>query len=327
MPFCAVVMPTYNRARRTAAAVRSVLAQTEGDFELWVVDDGSTDDTRAVLAQFKDPRLHLVFNNVNQGQHVCRNQAIKASQSPWIAFLDSDDLFLPERLSRLKAAAEARPKTGFWFTNAYVHRYGRIIGLLFNPKRDIPEGKVPGYFAVGDRKLPYVTTTVMLRREAFDKTGFFRRDLRILEDTELYARMLGDGLEVGVLRDPLAVRFLHEGQITRDYWRDYMEALEALHSGNPPPQVEAQAKRDLALEVAEYLWRALKPKEAREFLLKELGASARKTNLFRRTYLPFSILKLGRSSRELYLRARHHPALAGPRLRAVYRAIKPWLSS
>ncbi|MBI3551268.1 MAG: glycosyltransferase family 2 protein [Elusimicrobia bacterium] len=324
-PSVSVVIPTYNRARRAAAALRSVLAQTDGDFECWVVDDGSTDDTRTVLSAFKDPRLHLVFNGTNQGQHVCRNQAIRASSAPWIAFLDSDDLFLPERLCRLRQACESRPKTGFWFTNAYIHRYGRIIGTLFDPARAIPEGKVPGWYAVGDKHLPYVTTTVMVRREAFEKTGYFRRDLRILEDTELYARMLKDGLEVGAVREPLAVRFLHEGQITRDYWRDYMEALEALHSGSPHAKVEAQIKRELAFEVGEYLWRALKPDQARAFLLEALGEGARRTALYRRTFLPPALLSVGRAGRELYLRLRHHPMLAGPELRGVYRTIAPWL--
>jgi glycosyltransferase involved in cell wall biosynthesis len=325
MAFCAVVIPTYNRSRRTAAAVRSVLAQVEKDFECWVVDDGSTDDTRAVLSQFKDPRLHLVFNNENQGQHACRNQAIRASQAPWIAFLDSDDLFLPERLWVLRQASEGYPHNGFWFTNAYVHRYGRIIGTLFDPKRHIPEGKLPGYYAIGDKHLPYVTSTVMIRREAFEKTGYFRRDLRILEDTELYARMLNDGLHVGVLREPLAVRFLHDGQITRDYYRDYMEALEALRSAEAPAKVAAQIKRALALEVAEYMWRSLKPEEARSFLIQELGPGARRTALFHRTFLPPALLSAGRWSREVFLRLRHHPSLAPWSIKRVYRTIAPWL--
>jgi len=327
MPFVAVVIPTYNRARQAAAALRSVLAQTEKDFECWVVDDGSTDDTREVLSRFSDPRLHLVFNGANQGQHACRNQAIHASTAPWIAFLDSDDLFLPDRLHRLRQAAESRPKTGFWFTNAYVYRYGRIIGHLFPPERHITEGRVPGYYAVGERHLPYVTSTVMVRRSAFEKTGYFRRDLKILEDTELYARMLKDGLEVGVVRDPLAVRFLHEGQITRDYWRDYSESLEALRAGEPPPKVEAQFKRELAIEVAGYLWRAMKPEQARAFLVEALGKSAYRTEMYRRTFVHPALLSLGRKSRELYLRLRHHPRLAGPKLREVYRTIDPWLTA
>ncbi len=322
MAFVSVVIPTYNRARRVAAAVRSVLAQSERDFECWVIDDGSTDGTRSELSAFKDNRLRLAFHENNRGQHACRNEAIRLSHAPWIAFLDSDDLFLPERLKSLRQAAEERPAAGFWFTNAYVHRYGRIIGTLFDHRREIPEGRLPGYYAVGSRYLPYVTSTVMIRREAFDKTGLFREDLSILEDTELYARMLKDGLEVGVIREPLAVRFLHGGQITRDYRRDYVEALEALKAGQPPAQVQASAQEALACEVAEYLWRAFKPCEARDFMLEALGESARGTGLYWRTFLPAAFLRGLGKCRELYLRARHHPALASSQLREAYRAIE-----
>ena len=183
-----------------AAAALSVLAQTEKDFECFIVDDGSTDDTGRVLGALpKDSRLKLLRMEKNGGQHACRNRAIKLSQGRFVTFLDSDDLYLPGRLAAFRRAAEERPAAGFWFSNAYVHRFGRVQGTLFDPARSIPQGKVPGWYAVGDKFLPYVTTNVAIRREAFDKHGVFREDLRILEDTELYARMLGGGLEVAGL--------------------------------------------------------------------------------------------------------------------------------
>jgi glycosyltransferase involved in cell wall biosynthesis len=257
-PLFTVVMPTFNRAASTAAAVRSVLAQTDARWELIVADDGSTDGTRAALSGFTDPRVRFFWNEKNRGQHACRNQSIRAAKGEWIAFLDSDDLFMPERLARLAAAIASRPSAGFWFTNSYLHRWNRLIGLLFDPAREIPEGKVPGWYAVGDRWLPYVTTMVCVRKSAFEKTGFFREDLRILEDTELYARMFADGLEVGVLREPLAVRFVHEGQITRDHDRDFLESMEALKNSGAPAEVAAEHRARIAREVAGYLWKSLK---------------------------------------------------------------------
>ncbi|MEE8425083.1 MAG: glycosyltransferase family A protein, partial [Elusimicrobiota bacterium] len=275
MPYFSVVLPTYNRARMAAAAILSVLGQSERDFELIVVDDGSTDNTAAVLAKLpKDERLRVLSMEKNQGQHKCRNRAIREARGEFVTFLDSDDLYLPERLAEFRRAAEGRPGTGFWFSNAYQRRYGRVIGRLFEPGREIPEGKVPGWYAVGDEFLPYVTTNVAIRREAFDRYGFYREDLKILEDTELYARMLGGGLEVGAISTPLSVRALHEGQITGDYQRDFTKSLEALKAGNPPPEEAARKRRELAIEIATYLWKGLKPKEARELLKKELGEDA-----------------------------------------------------
>lgn len=290
-PFFSVVIPTFNRSRMAAAAALSVLAQTEKDYECFVVDDGSTDDTGRVLGALpKDPRLKLLRMERNSGQHACRNRAIKLARGRFVTFLDSDDLYLPERLAAFRRAAEERPSAGFWFSNAYVHRFGRVQGTLFDPARSIPQGKVPGWYAVGDKFLPYVTTNVALCREAFERHGVFREDLRILEDTELYARMLGGGLEVGVLPEPLSVRFLHEAQITRDYERDYQEALIALDAGAPPPDEREARRREIALEVATYLWKDARPGQARGFLLRELGAQARSLGLYRRTFLPAALL-------------------------------------
>ncbi len=303
-PLFSVVMPTYRRAASTAAAVRSVLAQADARWECLVVDDGSGDGTQAALSGFADPRLRFFWNGKNRGQHACRNQAIREARGEWIAFLDSDDLFLPERLSKLAAAISTRPSVGFWFTNAWVHRWDRLIGPLFDANRTIPEGKVPGWYAVGDRWLPYVTTMVCVRKSAFEKTGFFREDLRILEDTELYARMFTDGLEVGVLREPLAVRFIHEGQITRDHQRDFLESMEALNSSGAPAPVAAAHRVRVAREVAGYLWRSLKPAEARALLERELGPAVRATALWRATFIPTAVLALARDARAAWMRLR-----------------------
>jgi glycosyltransferase involved in cell wall biosynthesis len=315
VPFFSVVVPTYNRAGQVAAAVRSVLAQTDRDFECLVVDDGSTDGTREVLSRFDDTRLKLIFNEKNRGQHACRNQAIRLAEGEWIAFLDSDDVFLPARLAALRLNIHQQPLTGFLFTNAYIHRYGRIIGLLFDPARDIPEGVVPGYYAVGDAFLPYVTTMVAIRREAFARFGYFREDLRILEDTELYARMLDGGLEVGALRQPLAVRFLHEGQITRDHLKDFEESMIALNSSGAPPEQMIRVRLKVAAEVAEYLWRSGRSDEARDLWRRELGSMP--LPFFLKTALPGPALGLLRQARRLYLSARFHPAMAPQEYRNI----------
>jgi|CXWL01.1.fsa_nt_gi glycosyltransferase involved in cell wall biosynthesis len=324
-PFFSVVIPTYNRAGQAVAAVKSVLWQTEGDFECLVVDDGSRDDTRARLERIKDPRLHCVFNTVNQGQHACRNQAIRGAKSDWIAFLDSDDLFLPRRLEEVRAAISGRPSAGFWFTNSYVYRYNRIIGTLFDPARPIPEGRLPGYYALGETYLPYVTTMVVVRRDAFLKTGYFRQDLRMLEDTELYTRMIGGGLEVGALRQPSAVRFLHEGNITQDHRLGFVESVEALRVAGLPAEKEADLRKKFAWDGAEYFWKSLRPELARELLLKEVGPEAQNSPFYLKTFIPTPLLRATKAARKAYLQIRHHPLLSAPEVRDVYRQIEPLL--
>ncbi len=310
MPFFSVIIPTYNRSRMAAAAVLSVLAQTEEDFECFVVDDGSTDDTQAVLAKLpRDPRLKLLRMEKNGGQHICRNRAIGEAAGEFVTFLDSDDLYLPRRLSEFKKAALERPAAGFWFSNAFSVRNGKIVGALFDPSREIPQGRVPGYYAVGDAYLPYVTTNVAIRREAFQRFGVFREDLRILEDTELYARMLKGGLEVGSIAQPLSLRFLHEGQITRDYERDFQESMIALDSAGAYPDVRERRKREIGLEVAGYLWKSGEPARSRAFLKKELGITGGLA--YWRTFLPKPILDALRSLRALALSAGGSCSLPG----------------
>ncbi len=322
-PLFSVVLPTYNRARMAASAVLSVLGQTEEDFELLVVDDGSTDDTQEVFARLpRDPRLSFKRMPGNRGQHVCRNDAIRRAAGRFVTFIDSDDFYLPDRLRAFRKAAQRRPETGFWFSNAYVKRYGAVIGTLFDPAREIPEGKVPGYYAVGDEFLPYVTTNVAVRREAFDRFGLYREDLKILEDTELYARMLAGGLAVGAIKEPLAVRMLHEAQITGDYQRDFEEALVALEAGNPPEDVASAKRRELAVEVAAYLWKGLEPAKARSLLLKELGDDAASHPLYKKTFLPRGALWAGKGLRRLYLTLRYSALLAPAEFRRVDRTIR-----
>jgi glycosyltransferase involved in cell wall biosynthesis len=326
-PFFSIVCPNYSRARQVCAAVRSALWQTCPDFEMIVVDDGSKDDSAARLSAIKDPRLKLLLNKTNAGQHAARNQAIKAARGEWIAFLDNDDLYLPRRLETMRREIERRPEVGFWFSNAYVHRYGRIVGTLFDPRREIPQGKVPGYYAVGDRFLPYVTTVVVVRRAAFEKTGYFRTDLKMLEDTELYARMLEGGLPVGAVREPLAVRTLHEGNFTRAHKLGFVESIEALKNSNPPPDVEAGIRRRFVEDGAVYFLKSGEPELARELLLKELGEEAKSSPLYLRTFIPAPALKAAKALRKGWLRLRHHPALASRELKEVYRLIDPLLSA
>ncbi|MCX5797021.1 MAG: glycosyltransferase family A protein [Elusimicrobia bacterium] len=325
-PFFSVVVPTYNVARMCAAAVLSVLAQSEGDFELFVVDDGSTDETPRLLSRLPgDPRLHLVRMERNSGQHACRNRAIRMARGRFVTFLDSDDLYLPGRLEAFRRAAEARPAAGFWFSNAYLRRFGRVISRLFDPGRAIPQGRVPGWYAVGDKFLPYVTTNVAVRREAFTRHGLFREDMRILEDTELYARMLAGGLEVGAIPEPLSVRTMHEAQITRDHETTFREAVMALEAGGPGPAERELRWRELVLETSTYFLKEGRPDQARQFLTRQLGEQARGLTLYRLSFVPAAALIWLKRLRRAALELRYSEAFAPEEYRAVERTIAPWL--
>lgn len=326
-PFFSVVIPSYNRARMLRTALRSVLEQTLRDWECWVVDDGSTDETQKALQEFStDPRFKTLRNPENLGMNASRNLALDRAQGRFATFLDSDDLWLPGRLEAFKLRLERSPEAGFVFSNAYLFRFGRIVGTLFEPERPIPEGHVPGHYAIGAGRLPYVTTNVSIRRDAFDRWGGFRTEMRTL-DTELYARFLAKGLEVAAIHEPLAVRRLHGEQLTDRYRENFSEAMQALAASGAGPEDAARLRREVACDVALYLVKAGRPGEARAFLEETLGGEALGTAAWRLGSVPPVLLGLARILKRLYLGLRHHPALAGGAARDVLRWLEPRLKA
>ena len=95
-----IIMPSYNTGRFIKESIESVLAQTYSNWELIIVDDCSTDNTDEIVAQFTDERIKYLKNEVNSGAAVSRNRALREAKGKWIAFLDSDDLWLPEKLEK-----------------------------------------------------------------------------------------------------------------------------------------------------------------------------------------------------------------------------------
>ncbi len=119
MPFFSVVIPSYNRSDMTVDAINSVLGQTFPDFEIIVVDDGSTDDTEQVLRSFGDRiRYH---KQTNAGVAAARNQGISLSSGHYICYLDSDDLWHPEKLAIYKSAIDSHPEIAFFFSDFHKH--------------------------------------------------------------------------------------------------------------------------------------------------------------------------------------------------------------
>lgn len=326
-PEFSVILPTYNRARMLRSALKSVLWQDDPGWECLVVDDGSTDATPAVLEEFAaDPRVVVLRSSRNQGMNASRNMAVERARGRFVTFLDSDDLWLPRRLSAFGARAAKSPDAGFLFSNAYLWRFGRIIGTLFDPAHAIPEGAVPGHYAVGERYLPYVTTNVAIERGAFRRFGPFKTEMKTL-DTELFARFLAGGLRVAVLPEPLSVRRIHGEQLTDRYVENFRESLLALESSGASAEIRDRLKRELCREVALYLVKAARPAEARAFLKNELGADAAADGTYLLTRLPPAALRSAAAARRLWLTLRHRRPFASAGTRAVYRLIDPLLKA
>lgn len=130
MPFFTVVIPTFNRADKLAAAIRSVLEQTFQDFELLVMDDGSTDDTEKMVSSFSDTRVRYEWAPNSGGPATPRNRGIDAASSPWITFLDADDIWYPSRLLEVVQAISQNPEADVFCHNEMLHVVGNEKTLL-----------------------------------------------------------------------------------------------------------------------------------------------------------------------------------------------------
>lgn len=193
-----VIIPTHNRADVLGRAIGSVLDQTWPDFELIVVDDGSTDHTQTVLAEFDDPRL-TGMHQENKGVSAARNLGIAASSGRHIALLDSDDWWLPDKLARQVAFMH---ESGFSISQ--TDEVWIRDGVRVNPKRK--HSKPAGWFLERSLDLCLISPScVMYSRELWDELGPFDERLPACEDYSLWLRVCGR-YPVGLVPEALTIK-------------------------------------------------------------------------------------------------------------------------
>lgn len=211
MPRVTVVIPTYNRAQFIAEAIQSVLEQTFRDFELIVVDDGSTDDTAAVVSRFTDPRLRYIYQT-NQERSAARNHGLRLARGEYVAFLDSDDVWLPAKLEHQVALLDARPAMGLVYTGAYIFE-GQCT---FMEQRPRCRGEVLKALLMEDNVVCGSASTALVRRACFDSVGSFDENLRACEDWDMWLRLAAGGYEFDFVPQPLARCRVHGTNTQKD---------------------------------------------------------------------------------------------------------------
>jgi glycosyltransferase involved in cell wall biosynthesis len=178
-----VIIPTFNRAQRMARAITSVLYQTFTNYELIVVDDGSSDETSETLARFHSSITHLT-HGMNTGVSAARNTGIKASGAPFIAFLDSDDYWLPNKLLEQVTFFENHPEAVACQTQELWIKNGRRV----NPRtKHLKRGG--DIFEASLRLCLVSPSAVMVRRSLFSEVGLFDETFPVCEDYDLWLRI------------------------------------------------------------------------------------------------------------------------------------------
>jgi glycosyltransferase involved in cell wall biosynthesis len=188
----------------------SVLSQTWRDFELFVIDDGSTDGTENLpVLKSPDPRLHYLRSPKNRGVSHARNLGISRSSAPWIAFLDSDDEWLPRKLEKQMAYTTAHPALAIHQTKEYWIRNGLRVNL---PKTH--EKMAGDLFAASLKRCMITPSSVIIKRELLERTGGFNESFTACEDYDLWLRITCCH-EIGLVDEYLLRRFGgHEDQLS-----------------------------------------------------------------------------------------------------------------
>jgi len=207
-PRVSVIIPTYNRAWSLHEAVQSVLKQTYTDYEIIVVDDGSTDETATLLHNYGSV---IAMHQPRQGVSAARNQGVRAARGELLAFLDSDDFWLPEKLSVQVRYFDDNPEAVICQTEeTWVRR-----GVRVNPGRR--HRKQAGMIFKPSLALCLVSpSAVMLRRSLFVSVGGFDDQLPACEDYDLWLR-ISCRYPIGLIETPLIVkRGGHDDQLSRE---------------------------------------------------------------------------------------------------------------
>ncbi len=243
-----VVIPAFNAATTVRAAVASTLRQTMPVSEAIVVDDGSTDATADVVAGIDDPRVRLISRR-NGGPSAARNAGIAAAHGEWIAFLDADDLWLPQYVESAMTALRAAPNPGFAYTDAYafdavrgqirVESMGEVMGAVVPPPRD-REG-----FLVALLRRNFVFTSAVVPATVLAAVGGYDEALRLSEEYDLWLRILVAGFDAVWMGGPLAIYRLHPGQTSRQILAMNRTAARVFHGLRLEDMPSDEARRVL----------------------------------------------------------------------------------
>lgn len=219
-PKVSVNLCCYNSGEYLRETIQSVIDQTYTDWELVVINDGSTDSTESIILEFKNKGYPIIYHcQENQGLGASRNKALNLSRGDYIAFIDHDDMWSADKLARQVSVFEKNPGVDFVYSNVYFLYTGHK--KLFSKKR-MPDGYIFEKFLY---HYPVGILTVMLRKEALDRLDhFFDEKLKLSEDFDLFMRLLNRSKAL-YIDEPLAAYRIHSNMSSLRFiekWPDEM---------------------------------------------------------------------------------------------------------
>lgn len=240
-PFFSVVMPVYKVAPYIQTTLESLYRQTEPDFEIVVIDDGSPDETAEILSRQSDPRLRVIRQE-NAGVSAARNRGIREARGRWVAFLDGDDAWVPNHLELARAALEAHPEY-LWYGALY--RRVRAERLCEDDYGEAaPRGRLQAvnWYVDGSRQVLPCSSLVVRRDLMMKEPEFFPVGVKMFEDNIAFSR-LGRRYPMMLLRQSVTMLYLvRESSATSSYFH-YLYT-----TGNSPERGALDLQQQLAAE-------------------------------------------------------------------------------
>lgn len=234
MPRVSVIIPSYNCARYLGRAIDSASEQTYKDYEIVLVDDGSTDDTKDVAMRYGKKVTYLYQQN--QGLSAARNQGISKASGELLAYLDADDMWYPEKLERQVAFLDAHQECGIVHSEmSIINEQDEVLHVRFyeETQRSVPQGYCMQQLLMRCHIQP---VTVVERRNVFDLVGGFEKRLLVAQDYLHWIMIAAEGQAIGYLAEPLGKYRWRAGSLIENRPRlleDYVRICDILLHEKP----------------------------------------------------------------------------------------------
>jgi glycosyltransferase involved in cell wall biosynthesis len=208
MPYFSIVIPVYNKEKFVAKTIESVLRQTFADYEIIIINDGSTDQSEAEILAFKDNRIQY-FSKKNEGVAMARNFGIEKATADYICYLDADDFWFPNFLETMHRFTNELPEQKVFASAIEIETKNKLIKAQYSiPKKS--DFEIVNFFDACQKECVLWTSSVCIHKSVFDKVGAFDTKIKHGEDTELWIR-IGLKFPIVFIRKILA-RYVYDNE-------------------------------------------------------------------------------------------------------------------
>jgi glycosyltransferase involved in cell wall biosynthesis len=229
-----VILTTYNRAHLVMESIYSVLNQTYAELELIIADDGSTDGTEELVHALPDPRIRYYKMPHTGRTAILKNAAIRRSTGNLIAFIDSDDTWMENKLEKQVQLLNQHPETGFSITDAITYRPGEIIApRSYHNRQGVEYANL--FNRLKENRFVVYNPTLVMRRSCFEKTGWFNEDMLYCSDYHFNMRLAWH-FDAGIIYESLLWRRIHDSNrsanISVENFEGFVQTFEYLYQQN-----------------------------------------------------------------------------------------------